>query len=188
MTGTMSDAVRITELAAGDGPEVCAAVAGIVNSVYAVAEDGMWVSGTMRTSVSEIDEMIRAGEIVAAWLGDTLVGCIRVVRLDEHTAEFGMLATLPRFRGLGIGRKLVRFAEQRCAAAGCEVMQLEVIRPRDVELPPKQFLAPWYAAVGYRPVGTAPIDAAHPELVEMLAVPCEVDRYCKDLCIDEDVR
>ncbi|MCK0090981.1 GNAT family N-acetyltransferase [Rhodococcus sp. F64268] len=179
-------AVRITELHAGAGTEVSATVADLVNSVYAVAEDGMWTSGTTRTSSSEVDGMIRAGEMIAAWLGDTLVGCIRVVRLDAATAEFGMLAAAPRFRGHGIGRRLIDFAEQRCAAAGCDVMQLEIIRPRDTELPSKRFLARWYTALGYRPVHTGPVDAAHPELVAMLAVPCEVDTYRRDLRLDED--
>lgn len=182
------DAVRITELAAGDGPEVSTAVADVVNSVYAVAENGMWANGTARTSAPEIAGMISAGEIVAAWLDDTLVGCLRVVRLDEHTAEFGMLAAPPQFRGHGIGRILVRFAEQRCVAEGCDVMQLEVIRPRDTELPSKQFLAQWYTALGYRPVHTGPVGAAHPELVAMLAVPCEVDTYRRDLHADGGVR
>lgn len=166
---------------AGDGPALPTAVAELVNAVYAVAEDGMWADGCTRTDAAEISEMIRSGQLVGAWLDDRLVGCVRVVRLTDHAAEFGMLAAAPQFRGLGAGRELVRFVEERCAASGCTVMQLEVIRPRENSLPSKDFLARWYSQLGYRLVHTGPVGAPHPELEGLLVVPCEVDTYRKAL-------
>ncbi|MEE2033175.1 GNAT family N-acetyltransferase [Rhodococcus chondri] len=183
-TGTTIERFRISTMGSGDGLDTVA-VAELVNTVYAVAEDGMWADGCTRTNPSEIAEMALSGQLVGAWQGDHLVGCIRVVcpaeGAGENTAEFGMLAAAPQFRGLGVGRELVRFVEEQCAAAGCETMQLEVIRPRDTPLSSKDFLARWYTQLGYRLAATGPVGTPHPELVESLVVPCEVDTYRKVL-------
>ena len=53
-------------------------------------------------------------------------------------------------RGLGIGRDLVAFAERASRDAGCRGMQLELLVPREWAHPAKQFLAEWYARLGYR--------------------------------------
>src|SRR5690606_2486147 len=111
-----------------------AAVTDLVNAVYAVAEDGMWLAGTARTDRDEIECCAREGTVRLARLDGQVVGCIRVVRIDDTTAEFGMLAVDPTIRGKGIGRKLIDSAESECAARGFETMQLEVIRPRDRSL------------------------------------------------------
>lgn len=158
------------------------AVTDLVNSVYAVAEAGMWKPGTDRTDSDAIARFADEGTVRVARLDGRIVGCIRVVRIDETTAEFGMLAADPAVRGAGLGRLLVSDAENRCAAAGITTMQLEVIRPRDVPHESKEFLDRWYTRLGYVADGVSSLDGGHPELVAALAVPCEVVTYHKPLC------
>ena len=73
----------------------------LTNEVYAAAEAGLWRDGATRTSVGEIVQLTRAGQIAVARMGGQVVGCVRVQRLDERTGEFGMLCADPAHRGVG---------------------------------------------------------------------------------------
>jgi ribosomal protein S18 acetylase RimI-like enzyme len=141
----------------------------------------LWKHGATRTKVDEVAGLIRTGEIAVARLDDRIVGSVRVQRLDERTGEFGMLVADPADRGVGVGRELVRFAEQKCRADGLGTMQLELLVPRDWTHPVKEFLAAWYTRIGYRVVRTGTIDEAYPELAPHLATPCDFVIYEKDL-------
>jgi GNAT superfamily N-acetyltransferase len=150
-----------------------APVVDLVNRVYADAERGLWRDGAQRTDRTEIEAVVRAGELVVARLGDRIVGVVRVRRLDEHVGEFGMLVTDPEHRGTGIGRRLVAHAERWARRQGLELMQLELLVPRTWAHPVKEFLRGWYQRLGYRPVRTERLDAAHPALPPRLATPCD---------------
>ena len=156
----------------------------LTNEVYAVAEAGLWTDGATRTSVGEIVQLTRAGEIAVARMGGQVVGCVRVQRLDERAAELGMLCADPAQRGIGIGRELVRFVERKSRAEGMSTMQLKLLVPRDWTHPTKQFLAEWYSRIGYRIARTGTIDELYPELASLLATPCDFVIYRKDLAAD----
>ncbi|MET8997067.1 GNAT family N-acetyltransferase [Amycolatopsis sp. NPDC004169] len=156
-------------------------VTALVNHVYAESEKGLWRENTDRTSAEEVAGFVAAGEIAAAFVDGELAGSVRVQRLDEATGEFGMLAADPARRGLGVGRELVRFAEQASRAAGCREMQLELLVPRDWTHPSKQFLAEWYGRLGYRVTHRAGLAEDYPHLAPSLATPCDFLVYRKDL-------
>jgi GNAT superfamily N-acetyltransferase len=153
----------------------------LTNEVYAVAEAGLWTDGATRTSVGEIVQLTRAGQIAVARVGGEVVGCVRLQRLDERTGEFGMLCADPAHRGIGIGRQLIRFAERKSRADGVSTMQLELLVPRDWTHPTKEFLAEWYSRIGYRIARTGTIDELYPELAPLLATRCDFAIYRKDL-------
>ena len=153
----------------------------LINEVYAVAEEGVWIDGATRTTVDRVAELTRAGQIAVARLRARIVGCVRIQRLDEVTGEFGMLAADPGHRGVGVGRELVRFAERRCREDGLSTMQLELLVPRAWKHPTKEFLAAWYTRLGYRVARTGTIDAAYPQLAPLLATPCDFVTYRKEL-------
>jgi ribosomal protein S18 acetylase RimI-like enzyme len=159
-------------------------VSALANEVYAVAEAGLWMNGATRTSIDEIVRLTDEGEIAVCRMGGRIVGCVRLQRLDEHTGEFGMLCADPAHRGIGIGRELIRFAEQRFQSEGRSVMQLELLVPRDWTHPSKEFLAEWYSRIGYKITRTGTIDEAYPELAPLLATPCDFVIYRKDLTGD----
>ena len=173
--------IQLLPTAAGDDANVTLRTADLINEVYAVAEDGLWTEGATRTTVGEVAEMTRAGQIAVARLRNRIVGSVRVQRLDDGTGEFGMLVADPDHRGLGIGRELVRFAERKCGTVGLVTMQLELLVPRNWSHPVKEFLAAWYTRIGYRVARTGTIDEAYPALAPLLATPCDFVIYRKDL-------
>jgi len=153
----------------------------LINEVYAVAEDGLWTSGATRTTADEVAGLTRAGEIAVAVLGERIVGCVRIRQIDGDVSEFGMLAAAPGHRGTGVGRELVRFAEQSSRDADHSTMRLELLVPRPWKHPSKEFLARWYGRIGYRVVRTGPVEEFHPSLSPLLATPCEFVIYHKDI-------
>lgn len=173
--------VELLPAAASDDATVMERITHLTNEVYAVAEDGLWAEGVTRTTVGEVAELTRAGQIAVARLRNRIVGSVRVQRLDEGTGEFGMLVADTDHRGLGVGRELVRFAERKCDRDGLVTMQLELLVPRNWSHPVKEFLAAWYTRIGYRVARTGTIDEAYPALAPLLATPCDFVIYRKDL-------
>lgn len=153
----------------------------LVNHVYAVSERGLWRAGATRTTVGEVRALSRAGELVIAEDAGRLTGVVRVRQLDSHTGEFGMLAADPGMRGRGIGRDLVRFAEELVRVNGRGYMQLELLVPRDWVLESKQFLAAWYGRIGYRLHRVGRIEESYPDLAPMLCTEADFRIYRKEL-------
>ncbi|MEV1085969.1 GNAT family N-acetyltransferase [Streptomyces sp. NPDC050211] len=180
---TNDEALRIETLspAHAEDSDLMSAVTALINEVYEVAEEGLWVPGTTRTSRQEVASLTQAEQITVARLHEEVVGCVRIQQLAATVCEFGMLAAAPKRRGTGIGRELVRFAEQYGREAGLDVMQLELLVPRTWSHPSKEFLADWYGRIGYRVVRTGSIDESYPELAPHLATPCDFVIYQKSL-------
>ena len=178
----MADLVvdRLPPAAAGD-EALMNSLSAMVNAVYADAERGLWVEGADRTNAAELAGMTASGRIVVATVDGDVVGCVRVDRLADDLGEFGMLAADPRCRGAGIGRELVRFAEQTSEAEGCTRMQLELLVPREWKHPTKEFLAAWYERLGYRLTHVGAPAEFLPDLAPMLATTCDFRLYHKDL-------
>jgi GNAT superfamily N-acetyltransferase len=153
----------------------------LINQVYAVAEEGLWVAGAARTTMGEVADLTRIGELAVAGLDGRIVGCVRVRRLDGGKGEFGMLAADPAHRGAGIGRELVDFAEQQSRQHGLTAMQLELLVPRNWSHPAKEFLTAWYTRMGYRVLRATTIDETYPALAPLLATTCDFLIYHKDL-------
>jgi 2-hydroxy-6-oxonona-2,4-dienedioate hydrolase len=153
----------------------------LINEVYAEAERGLWVDGSTRVTPAELAAMIQAGTIAVARIAGQIAGCIRVQRLESGEGEFGLLVAQPRLRGIGIGRELVRFAEQDCRRDGLTTMQLELLVPRGSSHPSKVFLDSWYTRIGYRKVRTGSLVDSYPALAPLLATPCDFTIYHKDL-------
>jgi N-acetylglutamate synthase-like GNAT family acetyltransferase len=160
-------------------------LADLINDVYAVAESGLWRDGMQRTTADELADEIRAGEIVVATRDEEIVGCVRVHDVADDTSEFGILAAAPAARGSGVGTALLDFAEQRSRERGMRAMQLELLVPREWSHPSKEFLKGWYGRRGYELIGTRDIGTAYPQLVPLLATPCDLQVREKPLVIDE---
>jgi GNAT superfamily N-acetyltransferase len=171
---------RLAPAAAAD-TALMTALSTMVNAVYTDAERGIWRDGVTRTSATELAELTEAGRIVVASVDGDVIGCVRVDRLGDELGEFGMLATDPRCQGAGVGRALVRFAEQASRAEGCAQMQLEILVPRDWPHPNKEFLAAWYERMGYRLTHVGEPAEYLPELAPLLATACDFRLYHKDL-------
>lgn len=114
-----------------------------------------------RTNDADIrDRIARPNATFLALVDDTdeqrpgaLAGAV-YVEIDGDRGYFGMLAVDPAWQGRGLGRALVRAAEEHCRASGCAVMDLDVVDLRSE-------LTSFYGALGYTAVGDSPY--AHPE-------------------------
>ena len=170
----------VPAVAADDG-EFVAQIVDLINRVYAVAEEGLWRDGAERTDAGEVTAIIRAGQLAVATLDGHLAGAVRIQRLDAEVGEFGMLVASPEYRGVGIGRELVAFAEGWARQQGLSWMQLELLVPQTWIHPVKEFLTSWYTRIGYRQVRSGRLAEAYPALEPLLATPCDFAIYHKHL-------
>ena len=146
-----------------------------------VGEEGIWLPGTDRIGADAVAAAIRAGELLGATLDGALVGCGRALMLDATTGEVGLVSAAPEAWGAGVGRALVRAAEERLAARGATGMQLELLVPRGWEQPHKARLRGWYERLGYRVVRTAPFGEIAAPGADRLAGPAEFLIFRKPL-------
>lgn len=173
--------VQIVAGAQAADRSLVAELTSLVNGVYAVAEEGLWADGAARTTEPEMAALIAAEEIAVARLDGRIVGAVRVQRLASGEGEFGMLVAAPGVRGAGIGRELVRFAEEWCRERELTTLRLELLVPRAWTHPVKEFLRDWYTRMGYEPVRKGQIEESYPDLAPMLATTCDFVIYHKGL-------
>lgn len=67
------------------------------------------------------------GGIWLAVVGNEVAGCVVLRPLDEDHGEIKRLFVRPRFRGLGLGRKLAEQALQAAAEAGYPCVRLDTL-------------------------------------------------------------
>jgi GNAT superfamily N-acetyltransferase len=153
----------------------------LVNEVYETAERGLWRDGAVRTTASELAELIAARQIAVATRRGRIVGSVRIHDIADDASEFGMLVAAPDQRGTGVGRALLDFVEQQSRERGLRAIRLELLVPRGWRHPSKEFLKSWYGRRGYRLTRTGRIDDAYPHLAPLLATPCDLTVYEKPL-------
>ena len=159
---------------------------GLVNRVYATAEDGLWAEGTTRTTPAELARFIADGQIAVATRGGQIVGSVRLHDLSTEVSEFGMLVAAPEHRGTGVGRALLDFVERHSRERGMRAIRLELLVPRDWQHPSKEFLRALYGRSGYLIIRTGRIDDAYPHLAPLLATPCDLEIHEKPLDATDD--
>ena len=174
-------AIQLLDPDAAEDADLVSRLVELINVVYATAEAGLWKPDARRTSAAEMTELIARGEIAVATVDGELAGAVRVQALDDATGEFGMLAADHEYRGIGVGRELVTFAEGLSRDRGHRTMQLELLVPSVGKHPNKVFLDDWYSRIGYRVVRTISLADAYPALAPLLATECEFVIYEKPL-------
>ena len=175
----MVDVEMLPLAVAGDAATV-EAVCALVNRAYSVAELGLWREPYERTTPPLTAESIAREELAVARRDGRIVGSICTFQLDAETGWCGALAVDPALGGRGLGATLMRFAEERAAAAGAQTMQLEVLAPRP-PIPHTDLITAWYVRRGYREVGRFPLAEIEPDAVPFLATVCDVSVMQKPL-------
>jgi GNAT superfamily N-acetyltransferase len=153
----------------------------VINEAYAVGEAGLWVEDATRIGPVEVAEAIRSRGMLAGNVEGRLAGCAYVRPLDAGTADLGLISVAPERWGSGVGRELVRSAEELVRSRGLATMQLELLVPKGWVHPEKERLRGWYTRLGYRVVRSAPFDQVTAHLAPHLATPCEFLIFRKPL-------
>jgi GNAT superfamily N-acetyltransferase len=153
----------------------------VINEAYAAGEAGLWLEGAKRTDPGEMTEAVRSGGVLAASLDGRIVGCAYVRPLDAGTADLGLISVVPAQWGGGLGRQLVRSAEELMRSRGVTSMQLELLVPKEWFHPEKQRLRAWYERLRYRVVRVAPFEEVAAHLESQLATSCEFLVFRKSL-------
>jgi GNAT superfamily N-acetyltransferase len=173
--------VRLLPPSAESDAPLVATVTGLVNAAYALGEEGIWRDGATRVTAAQMAGLIGDGEMAVATLDTAVVGCVRVRRLDGRTGELGMLAAAAAHWGSGLGRLLIGYAERLSRARGLDTMRLELLVPTTRAHPHKERLHAWYTRLGYRVVRHGDLGDDHPQLVPLLAMPCDLRIYHRPL-------
>ena len=99
-------------------------VAAMANAAYSKSE-GHVFAGTTRTQRDDL--MRRREDLTVAEVDGRVSGCIHI-DVGGATAHFGLLATDVSVQGMGIGSRLIAFAEDRAREAGHAVMRIETVQ------------------------------------------------------------
>jgi predicted N-acetyltransferase YhbS len=123
------------------------AIARLINLAFAV--ERFFVTGD-RISEADIRVRMTSGGFLVAERDDGLIaGCVYTELRAGGRGYIGLLAVDPAHQRSGLGRLMMREAEQQCLRAGCTSIIITVVNLR-TELPP------FYRRLGYREQGTAP--------------------------------
>lgn len=86
-------------------------------------------------------------DLLTAWRGEALLGCILIADRGEGTGYFGMLSVSPTLQGGGLGRRLVEAAHDEMTR------RFGAVRSRISVLPQRETLIAWYERLGYAATG-----------------------------------
>ncbi len=116
---------------------------------YAETEREIWGENYVRVSLEEYKQDIEKEIVFTAKLADEVVGTILLAPMGERVFSFGLLAVDFSKKGYGIGRALIKKAEQTAIELGGLVMKIEILKPKNQHVQFKQQLAEWYERQGY---------------------------------------
>ena len=88
---------------------------------YAITEKEIWGDNYSRLSLEEFKILISEKEVYFARLENNIVGSIHVSRLDKESFNFGLLSADFDKKGLGIGRKLIKAAENHAISRNAKL-------------------------------------------------------------------
>ena len=106
------------------------------------------IEGNVRTSEGEVKKaMQQPGSVMLKFTNDEqqLIGC---VNLQQHGNKIylGMLSVSPQLQGAGIGKQLLKAAEEYALQVECNAVYMTVISVRTE-------LINWYQRYGYKDTG-----------------------------------
>lgn len=109
-------------------PRDAEAVARIVQESFKEYRRGERMPLSARLSADKVRKQLVRGtkEYAVARFGEKPVGAIGV-RKKGRVLAFGPVGVLPEHRAQGVGSALLRWAEQRAAAAGCRKLKAEIL-------------------------------------------------------------
>jgi predicted N-acetyltransferase YhbS len=126
-------------------PADAESIAALVNRAF-LAES--WFKTAERTHAAQVRELLSKGTFLLLDDGARLLGCVYLEPRGERV-YLGMLSVEQDVQGSGIGRRMMREAEEFARRAGHVAIDLRIVHVRE-ELPP------YYRKLGYVESGTEP--------------------------------
>ncbi|KAI1121823.1 hypothetical protein F5Y10DRAFT_255487 [Nemania abortiva] len=179
--------IEIPPASSADDEAFVSEITGIINTEYSWGEAGVVRDGTMRSTLSEVADQLRARQFAVAFLTTPdghrqAIGCIYVRKLNATHGNLGLLAVRSEHHGSGLARDLVRFGEEHCRRTfGLKAMQIELLVPTTVKIAHKIRLQTWYERMGYVVVATGDFAADYPHMVPLLLGPTDYRVFEKPL-------
>jgi len=142
--------MKISEASVKDITEICA----LVNSAYrGVTSRQGWTTEADMLDGIRIDEntlthyLNEQQSVILKCTNDNdeITGCVYLKKETEHL-YLGMLTVSPRLQAKGIGKLLLKAAEEKAIQSGCRSIVMTVISGRSE-------LINWYKKHGYRETG-----------------------------------
>lgn len=102
------------------------------------------IEGPIRTDEDSLRELIqKSGAVILKYEQEgRIIGCVYLQK-NEERIYLGMLSVSPETQGQGIGKKLLKAAEQHAKKNNCSVIEMTVISVRHE-------LIDWYERSGYQ--------------------------------------
>jgi len=146
VTPRISSPVQIRQASASDIP----AIIRVVNAAFAIET---FMEGT-RTDEERMSSMLKEGEFLVAVAGDEIVASV-YVEIRGERGYFGMLAVDPSQQSSGLGRQMVKSAEDYCRQRECRYMDIAVLSLRPE-------LQPFYGQLEYLETGREEFHPSRP--------------------------
>ena len=171
--------------------ELASQLTDIINEAYHYGEEGMWKDGFTRTTTEAVAKLLREQKLMVARDGKEILGCIKVIpeykkcRFDGRPArvgEVGMLAVTASSRRHGLGRQLMETALAYVKENGCDIVELQLVKPVTWIHPIKAFLALWYKKLGFQLVGQEDAHEEFQRIGQLLKCQVMVEIYECSLC------
>lgn len=137
---------RVRRAVAADGP----AIVDLINRAFAVEK--FFKSGE-RTDDAQVSEMMQAGEFLLLESPALLIACV-YLEVNDGRCYAGTLAVDPSQQRSGVGRRMMREAEEYARANGCDVLDIRIVSVRPE-------LAEIYGKLGFVPTGTESAEVIH---------------------------
>jgi GNAT superfamily N-acetyltransferase len=115
---------------------------------------------TERTNSQQMMEYLQKGNFLLLEEQGERVGLVYAELREDRRGYIGLLTVNSIKQGRGIGRQLMKSAEEFCRDRGCSIAEIDVINLRPE-------LVDWYRGQGYHVVGEAPYPRP-----EILIQPC----------------
>ena len=146
-----------------------------INQIYLEEEFEVWPQdGTYeRINSEEYSKHIADNEIIAAIDEETnlIASSLRLYRHD-NIWFFGVLVTVPNYRGQGIASRVIEFTEQVLRDQGEKEMFIELLMSEELDLPRKLSMKDWYEHRGYEAVTTIPFEQKDPVKAKLMKGEC----------------
>ena len=147
------------------GPADSSALVSLINVAF--RPEQIAIEGD-RIDAEKLQPLFSTGKFLLLEDEEGLAGCV-YAEVRGIRGYLGLLSLRPALQGLGLGRRLMEFAEQYLVSAGCQAADLRTISARTD-------LVPMYEHLGYHTTGSAPMPAEIP-----LKIPCHFIHMSKHL-------